>query len=137
MIHVVAGVIWNANREILIAERPPGRPSAGLWEFPGGKLEKDEEPLAALKRELDEEIGIAVTRASPFMQLQHDYTDRVILLDVWQVYAFDGEPTGREGQLLRWVSITELTQYQFPAANEAIVNALMLLPNLSLNDTVS
>lgn len=125
MIHVVAGVIWNPNREILIAQRPPGRPAAGLWEFPGGKLESGEEPLMALKRELDEEIGIAVTHATPFMQLQHDYTDRVILLDVWQVHAFDGEPSGCEGQMLRWVQIAELVQYQFPAANDAIVNALL------------
>lgn len=124
MIHVVAGVIYGSDHKILLAQRPPGKSFAGFWEFPGGKLEVGETPQMALHRELQEELDIEVQTAHPFLQLEHVYTDRAIFLDVWEVRAFTGLPRGREGQNLRWVAVADLEQYQFPAANGAIVAAL-------------
>jgi len=98
----------------------------GLWEFPGGKLDGDETVQTALVRELQEELGITPMAFESITQIRHDYPDKQVLLDVWRVTQFSGSPEGKEGQEIRWVPLTELDQYQFPAANEAIVQALML-----------
>jgi 8-oxo-dGTP diphosphatase len=70
----------------------------GLWEFPGGKVEAEESVETALGRELHEELGIVVDVARPLIKVQHDYPDKQVLLDVWEVSAFTGEPHGAEGQ---------------------------------------
>ena len=98
----------------------------GLWEFPGGKIENNESVLDALKRELFEEIGIALTHASPLIRIQHDYDDKTVLLDVWQVDDFTGEPFGKEGQATCWIRQDELPMYDFPAANIPILMAIQL-----------
>jgi 8-oxo-dGTP diphosphatase len=125
-IHVVVGVIRNTNGAILIALRHPDAHQGGLWEFPGGKVEPNETVPVALARELEEELGIAVLQSDcqPLIKIHHDYGDKQVLLDVWWVTDFDSEPSGREGQPLRWVAVSELVDYAFPAANAPIVKAI-------------
>ena len=89
--HVVVGVIVNSAKQILIAKRKANTHLAGLWEFPGGKLEAGEIPLDALKRELQEELGIQVIQAEPIKQIPYDYTEKKVLLDFWQVNQFVGQ----------------------------------------------
>lgn len=125
-IHVAAAVIRGQDGRILIAKRADAQHQGGFWEFPGGKVEAAETPREALTRELQEELGITVREAQPLIQVQHDYADKHILLDVWDVTAFTGEPHGAEGQPLAWVTAKQLPDYEFPAANLPIVAAARL-----------
>jgi len=125
-IHVAAAVILAADQRILIARRPEHKHQGGLWEFPGGKVEPDETVAAALHRELREELAISVQSAEPFLEVRHDYADKAVLLDVWWVRAFSGQPQDNEGQPLQWVTVAELINYAFPAANQPIIDALQL-----------
>ena len=125
-IHVAAAVIKDRQGRVFISQRPGHVHQGGLWEFPGGKLEAGETPEAALKRELHEELGIAVQAARPQIRVRHDYTEKSVLLDVWRVDEFDGEPSGREGQPIEWVAVNELHNYRFPVANEPIIKAVSL-----------
>ena len=95
-----------------------------MWEFPGGKVESDESPEQALARELKEELGIDIGPINPLIRGRHDYGDQRVLLDVWVVPAFDGVARGLEGQPMVWVWPAELEDYQFPAANKPIIEAL-------------
>ena len=123
--HVVAGVLRNRDGQVLLAQRPTGKHMAGYWEFPGGKVARGESLQQALARELTEELGIALHRCHPLMQLRHDYGDRVIELDVLIVDEYDGEPTGREAQALKWVAATQLgTQQGLLPADRPIIEAL-------------
>jgi len=124
-VHVVAAVVVNVKNEVLIAKRPLASHQGGLWEFPGGKLEEQELPEAGLVRELREELGIIVTDSEPFIEIQHDYPDKSVFLDVWRVNAFSGVAYGRENQKIRWVPKSELNRYQFPEANLAILTKLL------------
>lgn len=125
-IEVAAAVIRGADGRVLIARRPLDKHQGGLWEFPGGKIEPGESAEAALARELHEELGIRVRQARPLIRIHHDYPDKRVLLDVWEVTAFDGEPHGAEGQPLAWVRDRDLPSYEFPAANRPIVAAARL-----------
>lgn len=124
MIRVVVGIVWNAQHEILVAQREAQKYQGGTWEFPGGKIEEGETVFQALQREFREEIGIEVLEAKPFHQLQHAYPERVILLDVWQVTQFVGAAYGREGQRIRWVKQEELSTLEIPDANKPILDLL-------------
>jgi len=121
---VVAAVIWAKNKKILITKRPDNKPQGGFWEFPGGKIERDETPTEGLFRELKEELAISVLEMRPFVKLEHEYPERSIILDVWIVEKFTGNARGNEGQTIAWVSIDQLNQYQFPEANRLIVDKL-------------
>lgn len=125
-VHVAAAVIRGADGQVLIARRPDDKHQGGLWEFPGGKVEEGEAVEAALARELEEELGIRVKAARPLIQVRHDYPDKQVLLDVWQVDAFEGEPHGAEGQPLAWVAPRQLPNYEFPAANLPIIASARL-----------
>ncbi|MBB2495554.1 Nudix family hydrolase [Aquipseudomonas ullengensis] len=125
-VHVAAAVIRGADGRVLIAKRADSQHQGGLWEFPGGKVEEGEAVSAALARELEEELGIRVSAARPLIKVQHDYPDKQVLLDVWEVSGFTGEPHGVEGQLLAWATPRELEDYEFPAANQPIVAAARL-----------
>lgn len=125
LVHVMVGVIWGQDRQIFIAKRADDAHQGGLWEFPGGKLELGESPLTGLSRELEEELGIVVVSAEPMMQQRHDYPDKSVLLDVWQVTAFTGKAHGREGQETQWVNANELNNYDFPKANRVIIERLL------------
>ncbi|MEC9295175.1 MAG: Nudix family hydrolase [Pseudomonadota bacterium] len=126
-VQVAAAAMISADQKhVLIARRPSNVDHGGLWEFPGGKLAPYETGLEGLKRELHEELGVEIVRAQPLIRVHHEYPDKHILLDVWQVHEFAGEPFGREGQAVRWVPMNELVNYPFPAANLPILRAVML-----------
>ena len=124
MIHVAVGLVLDSDR-VFVAQRDQNAHQGGLWEFPGGKVDAGETVEAALCRELNEELGIFVDYAEPVMQIKHDYTDKIVLLDVWQIARYRGEPSGCEGQPVKWLAINELLAEQFPAANQAIVDWLV------------
>ena len=126
-IHVAVGIIQNSEGLILIAKRPDHLHQGGLWEFPGGKLEPGESVKAALKRELAEELSITLLNAEPLLVLEHNYSDKLVLLDVWLVDSFDGKPLGNEGQEVRWVTQSDLKFYEFPQANIPILEKLNTL----------
>jgi 8-oxo-dGTP diphosphatase len=123
-LHVAVGVVVNLKEEILIARRAAHLHQGGLWEFPGGKVETGETVRQALHRELLEELDILVEHCSPLVQIAHDYGDKKVLLDVWRVDQFSGEPKGQQGQPLIWVPVAKLSQFEFPAANRPIIDIL-------------
>ncbi len=129
VVHVAVGVIRNSRGEILVARRHPHAHQGGLWEFPGGKLEHGESVQQALTRELHEELGITPQRFRPLLRIHHDYKDKQVLLDVWQIDAFSGEPHGKEKQPLMWKLPQQLGNLSFPAANLPIVRAVNLPPS--------
>ncbi|MBY4676589.1 Nudix family hydrolase [Marinobacterium arenosum] len=132
LIHVAAAVIVDGAGRVLLAQRPQDKHQGGLWEFPGGKVEPGEPVVQALGRELDEELGIQLRSARPLIQVPHHYPDKSVLLDVYRVDTFDGEPYGREGQPVRWVPVDQLAEYPFPAANRPIVTAAQLPSRLPI-----
>ncbi len=125
-LYVVAAVVWRdaGGREFLIARRQPGRHLAHLWEFPGGKREAGESAWQALCRELDEEIDIRPTRAEPFMRVYQRYPECNVLLDFWNVDAYDGVVTPRERQGLKWISAAQIGDYRFPPADRPVLDAI-------------
>jgi 8-oxo-dGTP diphosphatase len=125
-IKVVAGLIRRADGKILICLRPKHLDQGGLWEFPGGKWEAGESRFDALRRELDEELGIDIRRARPLLRLVHAYPAKTVELDVWEVSQWDRSPSGCEGQKIQWVMPSNLHRYEFPAANKTIISAARL-----------
>jgi len=124
-LHVMAGVLRRPDGAVLITERPPGKHLAGLWEFPGGKLEPDELPLAGLVRELREELGVEVREAYPLLALPWRYEAFRLLLDTWVVTAWDGDPCPLEGQGLQWHRPESLESGQLAPADQAILQYLL------------
>ena len=123
-IHVVAGVIRDARGRILLARRTEGRDLAGLWEFPGGKVEPGEPPEAALVRELREELGIEARVGEALIRVPQQYPDKRLVLDVREV-EFRGAPKGLDGQALAWVPPARLASYPMPPADRPVVAALL------------
>ncbi len=123
-IHVVAGVIRDPRGRILLARRTEGRDLAGLWEFPGGKVEPGESPEIALQRELLEELGIRATIGAPVICVPQQYPDKRLVLDVREVRAYDGTPKGLDGQALVWTPAHQLDSYSMPSADRPVVAAL-------------
>lgn len=124
-VHVVAGIVLNARNQLLIAKRPDHLHQGGLWEFPGGKVEKGESGFIALIREFKEEVGIVIKQADSFMEIYHQYSDKNVFLDIWLSRYFDGDATGLEGQEVKWIALHELKKYNFPEANQKIVDKLL------------
>ena len=125
-IHVVAGVLFDAAGRVLVAQRPSGAHLEGLWEFPGGKLKPGELREDGLVRELGEELGIRVLAACPLIWVEHRYPGRDIVLDVWSVESFSGEPRGCEGQSVEWRDVRSLDSADFPPADAPVLAALRL-----------
>lgn len=123
MIRVAVAVIQRRDR-ILIAKRPQHLHKGGYWEFPGGKQEDDESIEQALIRECFEELAIIPTKFFPLIQIEHNYPEKSVLLDVWTVTDYMGVPKGVEGQPLLWCPVSQLDEFQFPEANLAIVEAI-------------
>ncbi len=121
---VAAGILCDSAGRVLIAERLGDGPFHGLWEFPGGKIGPDETARQALRRELAEELGIEVTDCAPFMNLRHEYHDRIVTIEFFLVNAWNSEPTGREGQSLRWVRRDRLAREPLLPADLPVVEAL-------------
>jgi 8-oxo-dGTP diphosphatase len=122
--HVLVGLIADGDGRWLVNQRRAGTHLAGRWEFPGGKSEPGEAPGAALKRELEEELGIDVLQAEPWFELLHDYPDKSVRLDIWRVERYRGEVAAREGQVLRWVTLAELESLPLLEADWPIVERL-------------
>ena len=123
MLHIAVGVLRRGS-EVLISQRLAGKPGAGQWEFPGGKLEPGETVTQALRRELAEELGVEVLDHQPLMRLVHPYPDRTVLLDTWLVNRWKQEPSGREGQATRWCPVEALSTAGLLAADQPLVAAL-------------
>jgi 8-oxo-dGTP diphosphatase len=123
---VVACALVDVDNRVLIAQRPPGKALAGLWEFPGGKLEPGERPEATLIRELHEEIGITVQEAclAPLTFASHAYADFHLLMPLYICRRWEGDVRAREGQKLAWVRANKLRGYEMPPAD------LPLIPHL-------
>ena len=119
---VVACALIDADGRVLLAKRPPGRPLAGLWEFPGGKVEAGETPEAALVRELDEELGIKVAEKclAPLTFASHGYEAFHLLMPLYACRKWEGEVTARQGQELVWVRAKRLGDYAMPPADEPL-----------------
>lgn len=123
---VVACAVIDADKRVLIAQRPEGKAMAGLWEFPGGKVERGERPETTLIRELHEEIGITVSEAclAPLTFASHAYEDFHLLMPLYICRRWQGDVIAREGQKLAWVRANKLRDYKMPPAD------LPLIPHL-------
>lgn len=123
MLLVAAAALVDVDGRVLIAKRPPGKQLAGLWEFPGGKVEAGETPEACLIRELDEELGIAVTGAclAPFVFASHDYESFHLLMPLYLCRRWSGMVTAREHEALAWVKPSRLGDYPMPPADAPLV----------------
>jgi len=122
---VAVAIILDPNQRILITQRPSHVPHAGMWEFPGGKLETHETPAQALIREVKEEVGLDVIQHEFLTQIDHDYVDQSVSLFVYYVHHFTGYAECLEAQHdLRWVHHEELKQFTFPAANKRILQLI-------------
>lgn len=125
-IHVVAAAVTDEAGRVLIAQRPPGKHLAGGWEFPGGKLEPGEARRSGLARELQEELGIRIAAPRPLIRVRHTYPHGEVLLDMWVVRRYHGEPRGLDGQAIRWCRPDELEAVELLPADGPIVAALRL-----------
>ena len=121
---MVAAALFAGGR-VLIAERPHGKPLAGRWEFPGGKIAGEETEEQALMRELREELGVELLQGRPMMRLTHPYPDRTVELSLWVVERFRGEPRGLEGQALKWVEPSRLFEEDILEADRPFIAALV------------
>jgi 8-oxo-dGTP diphosphatase len=126
---VVACAILDADGRVLVTQRPEGKAMAGLWEFPGGKMEDGERPEEALIRELKEELGIEVQEAclAPLTFASHAYPDFSLLMPLYVCRRWAGVPEGREGQVLKWVRPPRLRDFPMPPADEPLIPALIEL----------
>jgi 8-oxo-dGTP diphosphatase len=124
---VAAVALVDADGRVLIAQRPPGKPMAGLWEFPGGKVEPGERPEETLIRELAEELGIAVKEAclAPLTFASHAYEGFHLLMPLYVCRRWDGLVRPREHQALKWVRPRELRTYPMPPADEPLIPFLI------------
>ncbi len=125
MIKVAAGVLIDAESRVLLTERPAGKHLAGLWEFPGGKLETGETPAAALARELGEELGIAVLADAPLFELAWTYDELRLQFYVRRVTRWEGEPLPLENQRLRWVSPARIDLAELAPADCRMLQLLL------------
>lgn len=126
-LHVVVGVIVEAGK-VLICQRPKHLAHGGQWEFPGGKIEKNEQHFDALSRELSEEVGITTIKAHHFFSTEYQYTDKYVRLECFLITKFMGKPYCKEKQpQMHWVDIESLPKYDFPEANHDLIDQLLQL----------
>jgi len=134
--HVAAAAVIDFAGRVLIAQRPPGKHLAGGWEFPGGKLEPGEDRRAGLARELREELGITLSAPPrPLIRVRHAYDYGEVLIDIWVVRQYSGEPRALDGQALRWCTRDELESVELLPADGPIVSALRLPEKLTQSST--
>jgi 8-oxo-dGTP diphosphatase len=126
MLFVVACALVDADRRVLIAQRPEGKSLAGLWEFPGGKVEAGESPEAALLRELEEELGVSTKSAclAPLTFASHPYEGFHLLMPLYVCRKWQGTPIAREHSALKWVRPQKLRDYPMPPADEPLIATL-------------
>ena len=123
---VSAVALIDRDGRVLLAQRPAGKAMAGLWEFPGGKVETGETPEAALIRELYEELGIETWNSclAPLTFASHSYADFHLLMPLFACRKWEGIPRAREGQTLRWVRVADLRNYPMPEADVPLIPVL-------------
>ena len=123
---VSAAALIDQDGRVLLAQRPTGKPMAGLWEFPGGKVEISETPETALIRELEEELGINTWKSclAPLTFASHAYDDFHLLMPLFVCRKWEGIPIARENQVLKWVKKQDLRSYKMPAADIPLVPIL-------------
>lgn len=123
---VAAVALIDVDGRILLAQRPDGKRMAGLWEFPGGKVEEDETPEAALVRELEEELGIDISESclAPFTFASHAYDDFHLLMPLYLCRVWKGTPMAKESQTLKWVRLEKFDDYAMPPADVPLVAIL-------------
>ncbi|WP_340110099.1 (deoxy)nucleoside triphosphate pyrophosphohydrolase [Pikeienuella sp. HZG-20] len=123
---VAAAALIDRDGRVLLAERPAGKPMAGLWEFPGGKVKPEETPEAALIRELQEELGIDTWKSclAPLSFASHAYPDFHLLMPLFACRKWNGIPAPREGQRLKWVRPADFGAYEMPPADIPLVAVL-------------
>ncbi|MCG9112467.1 NUDIX domain-containing protein, partial [Laribacter hongkongensis] len=132
-VDVVAGVLLAPNGDFFLSSRPQGKPYAGYWEFPGGKLEAGETPYQALVRELDEELGLTVEEATPWLTQHFHYEHASVRLSFWRVTRWQGQPQAREGQTWAWQPAAgALNVAPVLPANTPVFRALSLPATLAL-----
>lgn len=124
VMHVMAGILLDDTGRVLLAQRPAGKHLAGFWEFPGGKLEAGETPLAALARELREELGIDLQHAEPLIRVPWRYDERELLLDAWRVSSWRGDPRSLESQPLQWLLPASVDPVLLAPADRVILAGL-------------
>ncbi len=129
LVLVAACALVDPDARVLIAQRPTGKPMAGLWEFPGGKIETGERPEQTLIRELKEELGIVVDAAclAPLTFASHAYPDFHLLMPLYICRRWEGTVRALEGQKVTWVRPNRLRDYPMPPADEPLISHLMLL----------
>lgn len=127
MLLVAACALVDADGRVLLSQRPPGKPQAGLWEFPGGKVEPHETPEQALIRELREEIGVEtqIPCLAPLTFASHAYEGFHLLMPLYVCRRFQGTPRPREGQVLKWVRPRQMRDYPMPPADEPLIPFLI------------
>lgn len=125
-VHVAVAVIVNDDNQVCISLRHASSHQGGLWEFPGGKVERGETVAQALKREIQEELTLTIIKSRPLITINHDYQDKKVCLHVEKILSYVGTAVGKEGQQVKWIAISKLTDYDFPAANTAIIKSLSL-----------
>ncbi len=124
VVEAVVGVLADERGRVLVAQRPPGKICPGKWEFPGGKIEPGETPLAALGRELEEELDVRIDGGERLVALINEFEDRRVHLDVWLVRRWRGTPRGVENQALRWLVPDEVPALDFLPGSDAILPPL-------------
>ncbi|SMM97688.1 Mutator mutT protein (7,8-dihydro-8-oxoguanine-triphosphatase) / Thiamin-phosphate pyrophosphorylase-like protein [uncultured Candidatus Thioglobus sp.] len=128
IIKAVVGILHNELGQILIAERQAHQFMRGFWEFPGGKIKPNETKENAIIRELHEELGVEVSSLNLHQTMTHQYTDRIVELDIYHINRYRHSPIGAEGQKIIWLNIDELTNYKLLPTMRPIINSL-ILPN--------
>lgn len=124
---VAACALVDSDRRVLLAQRPPGKPMAGLWEFPGGKIESGETPEEAVIRELAEELSVhtRIDCLAPLTFASHAYPDFHLLMPLFICRRFEGTPTPHEGQTLKWLRPRDMRDLPMPPADTPLIPALM------------
>lgn len=130
VVEVAVGVLIDGAGAVLLGQRPEGKPYAGYWEFPGGKVEAGETLFAALSRELQEEIDVRIDQADEFMVLEHDYPHAYVRLHICFVKSWQGQPRGLENQALRWLNIKDIDQLSIAGFDPVLPATLPILEKL-------
>ena len=127
ILQVAIGIVTNKSQNtVLVTKRREGKHLAGFWEFPGGKIRKAESKFNALKREMFEEVGVTIRAASILMVKEHKYLNFTVNLTSFIVTSFEGEAFSKEGQIIKYIPIKDLTKIRIPDANRDIVQSIRL-----------